>query len=140
MHRVLLVIGLAACAQAAPVSTSTPAPVDTPRPTVIFTGPNVPTMYKEAAAAVNSTFAHSPAKVSAAVRLAYASVGVPITLDDATGSRIGNADFYRARNFAGKSMAALVMQPSSAAISFDGLGGRLPALMSLTAAISMRSA
>jgi hypothetical protein len=51
--------------------------------------------------------------VSAAVRLAYASLEVLVTIDDASGKRIGNADFYRTRTFAGKAMTTLVNCGSS---------------------------
>ncbi len=115
MRRVLLVVWLAGCARAIPTSSALPAATssETPKATVLFTGPNIPTLYKEAAVASTTRFAKSPELVAAAVRLAYANIGVQVTVDDAIGKRIGNADFYRTRNFAGKPMAQLVACGSS---------------------------
>jgi hypothetical protein len=110
MRRVLLVVLCVGCAHAVPTSSGAPAaaPSDVKRPTALFTGPNLATVYKEAPTATTQSVAMSPAKVAAAVRLAYANLGVPITVDDVTGKRIGNADFYRSRTFAGKAMTTLV--------------------------------
>ncbi len=115
MRQVLLVVWLAGCARAVPTSSAPAATTSsgTPEPTALFTGPNIPTLYKDAAVASTTRFAKSPALVAAAVRLAYANIGVPVTVDDATGRRIGNADFYRSRNFAGKPMTELVACGSS---------------------------
>jgi hypothetical protein len=115
MRRVLLVVLCAGCAHAVPTSAAAPdaTPSDVRRPTALFTGPNLATVYKEAPTAAERTFPMPPAKVAAAVRLAYGNIGVPISIDDATGKRIGNADFYRSRTFAGKAMTTLVSCGSS---------------------------
>jgi len=115
MRRVLLVVWLAGCAHSVPTS-SAPTPATSPeptKPTVLFTSPNVPTLYKDAALAATMRFTKSPAMVAAAVRLAYSNIGVPVTVDNVAGRRIGNADFYRSRNFAGKAMTELVTCGSS---------------------------
>ncbi|MBL0172083.1 MAG: hypothetical protein IPP90_15430 [Gemmatimonadaceae bacterium] len=115
MRRVLLLVWLAGCARAVPTSSAVPptAPSDAPRPTPLFTSPDIPTLYKDAAVASTMRFKKSPALMAAAVRLAYANIGVPVTVDEPGGKRIGNADFYRSRNFAGKAMTELVSCGSS---------------------------
>ncbi len=74
----------------------------------IFTDPNVPTMYADRPVASTNTVPKPPEVVWQAVRLAYADIGVPITLDNPASQQLGNPDFYRSRTFAGRRMPELL--------------------------------
>ena len=108
MRRVLLLLLLTGCAKSVPTPEATPEtapPVTQALPTMIFQDPSRPIIYKDPATAATTTFTKPPNVVAAAVRLTYDRLKVPVTLDDATPMRIGNADFYRSRNFAEKQMS-----------------------------------
>lgn len=115
MRRALIFLLICGCARPVPTTTATPTAATNEKPsrTAIFNDPTLATVYKDAPSAIMASIAKPPQQVAAAMRLAYASIGVPITVDDAKGTRIGNADFFRSRNFAGKAMTQLVSCGSS---------------------------
>ena len=80
----------------------------TKQQTALFSDPVVATIYKDAPVASERRYDKSATEVMAAIRLAYAYIEVPVTLSDVNALRFGNADFYRARNFAGKPMVQLL--------------------------------
>jgi hypothetical protein len=79
----------------------------------LFTDPVVSTIFKDAPTASVRRFAGTVEEVTAALRLTYGSIEVPITVDDPRRMQLGNPDFFRTRNFAGESMAALLQCGSS---------------------------
>jgi hypothetical protein len=107
-------VGLAACASGGASGTSS-AP--TPKPQVVADNPNVRravmtdnagVMYSDAPLDQTRTIAAAPAVVLNATRQSFAGFMIPVTLDDAGTKRVGNADFYRSREFMGKRMVELV--------------------------------
>ncbi len=105
-RRSLLLLLLAGCAKSVPTPNAAPAAeprATSPQSTAIFRDGTRQTIYKDPETATTATFPKPPNVMAAAVRLAFAKLEVPVTVDDA-GARIGNADFYRARTFAGQRM------------------------------------
>lgn len=73
----------------------------------------VSTIFKDAPTASVRRLAGTVDEVTAALRLVYGNIEVPITVDDPRRMQLGNPDFYRTRNFAGESMAKLLQCGSS---------------------------
>ncbi|MBY0489294.1 MAG: hypothetical protein K2R93_05590 [Gemmatimonadaceae bacterium] len=90
---------------------------EAPKPKVVADNPNVRravlsdnsgVMYSDAPLDQMRTIAAAPATVLAATRGVFAGFMIPVTLDDPATKRVGNADFYRSREFMGKRMVELV--------------------------------
>lgn len=77
-------------------------------PAPIYQGPETPTMYAEAPRSVTGTIARPVPVVRAAVRQALADYSIPVTVDNAASGQIGNADFFRSRQFMGRPMTELM--------------------------------
>ena len=57
---------------------------------------------------VTDAFAPHLGELLAALRATFAEYGIPVTVDLPARGQVGNPDFYRARQFLGKSMVELV--------------------------------
>lgn len=79
-----------------------------PNPAPIYQGPETPTMYAEAPRSVTGSVARPVNVVRAAVRQTLVDYSIPVTLDNAATGQIGNADFYRSRQFMGRPMTEIV--------------------------------
>lgn len=97
-----LVVGVVGCASS---GASVEDAARNPRP--IFQGAETGTMYAEAARSVTGNIAKPVADVRAAARQALTDYSIPITVDNPAAGQIGNADFYRARQFMGRPMTEL---------------------------------
>lgn len=93
-----------------------PSP-EAPKPKIIVDNPNVRrtvmtdnsgVMYSDAPLDQLRTIAAAPTAVLAATRQTFAGFMIPVTLDDPATKRVGNADFYRSREFMGKRMVELL--------------------------------
>lgn len=107
LHPLLISCLLSACASSA-AGTKGAANGGEAQRVAIYTDASLATVYKDPSGSTAAPIAKSPAATSAAVRAAYANIGVLVTIDERNGARIGNADFYRVRTFAGKSMPELL--------------------------------
>ncbi|MCA0374209.1 MAG: hypothetical protein LCH84_00985 [Gemmatimonadetes bacterium] len=109
--------GTTAAPAAGTTRTSGSAPTTTTaaarRGDALYSDETVPMVFKDAPMASMRRLAGTPAEVLAAVRVVYASLEVPITVDDARTMQVGNGDFFRTRTFAGKPMNALLQCGSS---------------------------
>lgn len=74
----------------------------------IFSDPGLSTMYADAPRETERRVAQPVPAVLAALRTTFAAYGIPVTLDQPARGQVGNPDFYRSRQFLGKSMVELV--------------------------------
>ena len=79
-----------------------------PRQNVVFSGPDAPTIFTDKEHAVAISINKPQAVVYAAVKKVYGDLEVPLTVDDARNHQLGNADFFKARQFGGKAMTQFV--------------------------------
>lgn len=107
-----LAVTLGACASSGSSGTA-----GAPKPKVVVDNPNVRravmtdnsgVMYSDAPPDQSRVIAAAPAAVLTATRQTYAGFMIPVTLDDPATKRVGNADFYRTREFMGRRMVELV--------------------------------
>lgn len=117
-HRVapgvaLILMTAAAGTGCASANASAPVQGVNPRQAVIYSGPDAPTMYADAARAAQHVFTADPARVWAAVKQTYLDYGIPVTIENPTAKQIGNPDFYRTRQFMGRPMTELLSCGSS---------------------------
>ncbi len=102
MRRLALLLVLCGCASA-----GTPEET-TPRQAKIFQSPETGTLLGEQPRAVKTQIAAPPATVWLAAKQVYASFEIPMNVDNPAAHQLGNADFYKARQMAGKPMTQWV--------------------------------
>ena len=100
---IVALLGLGACASA-----GTPGEEPAAHQATIFSSPQSPTILAEAPRAATANIARPPAAVWLAVKKVYADLEVPLTVENTSAHQMGNADFYKSRQFGGQPMAQLV--------------------------------
>lgn len=103
MRRMLLILGVTACASAGQPTNDT-----TPKQAVVFASSETGIMMADRPHATTATIAAPPASVWLAVKKVYADWDIPVTVENPSGHQIGNENFWKMRNIAGKSMTAFV--------------------------------
>ncbi|HEV8446974.1 MAG TPA: hypothetical protein VGQ44_09135 [Gemmatimonadaceae bacterium] len=104
MRRVALLILLGGCAS----SGSTPEGYN-PKPAVIYAGDQSNARLEaERPHPSTVTIAADPAIVWAAAKQAYASLEIPLGIENPTAHTLGNQNFYKSRTLAGESMTLFV--------------------------------
>jgi hypothetical protein len=106
-----LLLTLSACASGSAPGTAAapkPAPPDNPNVRRAIMSDNAGVLYSDAPLDQVRTIAAAPAAVLNATRQVFAGFMIPVTLDDPATKRVGNADFYRSREFMGRRMVELV--------------------------------
>lgn len=101
----MLAVGtlLIGCASSGPKVAAPPT-----SPAVMFTTTEtVSTMVADRPVSVTAAVAKPKPAVMSLVRQVMADYNVQLTIDDVAGGRLGNAEFYKTRQFAGKPMADL---------------------------------
>jgi len=103
MRRLLLLVSLVGCASAP----STPSSTDdgAARP-VIFTGDRI--IEGERPRATATTIPVQPSVAWPAVKKAYESLGVEVTVDNPAAHQLGNQSFYKTRTLGGHRMSEFV--------------------------------
>src|SRR5689334_16775969 len=104
MRRVVLLLLLGGCASA-----GTPGEDVTQRQPVIYSGDKTTaTIVGEKPRASVMSLTATPAAVWMAVKQTYASIEVPLSIENPSAHQLGNSNFYKARNFAGEPMTQFV--------------------------------
>jgi hypothetical protein len=103
MRRLLLLVALAGCASGPSYSEQT-----VPRQATLYSSPETGTILGERPRVIAATFPVAPAAAWLAVKKVYAELDVPITVENPTVHQIGNQNFYKARQFAGRPMPEYV--------------------------------
>jgi len=104
MRRLALLILLAGCASA-----GTPGENVTEKQPVIYAGDrSTATLLGEKPRASMMTIAAGPAAVWLAAKKAYASMDVPVIVENPTTHQLGNANFFKSRSMAGQPMTQFV--------------------------------
>lgn len=103
MRRMLLILGLTACASAGQPSDDT-----TPKQAVVFASSETGVMMADRPHATIATIAAPPASVWLAVKKVYADWDIPVTVENPPGHQIGNENFWKMRNIGGKPMTTFV--------------------------------
>ncbi len=105
MRRAIILLLLCGCASAgSSVETSN----STPKQAVIYSSPETGILLAERPRASTATIAAAPAAVWFAVKKVYADWEIPVTVENPSARQIGNQNFYRSRQIAGRSMAEFV--------------------------------
>lgn len=104
MRRVALLVLASGCASAG----STPEAITTKQP-IIYAGPETGGVLRADQPHPSMlAIAAPPATVWAAVKQAYASIGVPVSLENPQAHQLGNQNFYKSRDLAGQPMTEFV--------------------------------
>ena len=103
MRRTLLLFVLCGCASAGTTSEDT-----TPRQATVLAGGTTPTILAERPHATAAVIAAAPKDVWAATQKVYASLEIPVTVENPLAHQLGNANFYKTRQLAGESMTRFV--------------------------------
>ena len=103
MRRTLLLIALAGCVRGPTYSEEL-----TPRQPTIFTDPSTGTILGEHPRAVGTAIDSPPAAAWLAVKKVYSELEVPLSVENPSVHQIGNQNFYKTRQFAGRSMTEFV--------------------------------
>jgi hypothetical protein len=103
MRRIALLLAICGCASA-----GTPENDTTPRQAKIFQSAETGTLLGEQPRAVKAELSAPPATVWLAAKQVYTSFDIPVTVDNPSAHQLGNADFYKSRQLAGRSMAQFV--------------------------------
>lgn len=80
----------------------------TPKQAAIYSSAETGLVLGERPRAAVTTLAVAPATVWLAVKKVYLELEIPLTVENPSARQIGNQNFYRTRNFAGRAMASLV--------------------------------
>jgi hypothetical protein len=103
MRRTFLLIALAGCVRG-PVHSEEL----TPRQPTIFSDPSTGTLLGEHPRAVAATITSPPAESWLAVKKVYSELEIPVTVENPGVHQIGNQNFYKTRQLAGRSMTEFV--------------------------------
>jgi hypothetical protein len=103
MRREILLLLACGCASAGTQSSET-----TPRQPTILVDPQVGTIMGDQPRAETAMIAAPPATVWNAAKKVYASLGIPVTVDNPAAHQLGNANFFASRQFAGQPMTKFV--------------------------------
>jgi hypothetical protein len=104
MRRLLLLIALGGCASAGQTLDDT-----TPRQATILAGDrNSNTIYADRPIAAATTIAAPPAAVWLAAKKTYADFEIPLVIENPTTHQMGNANFFKSRQLAGRPMVDFV--------------------------------
>lgn len=103
MRRAFLLVLACGCASA-----GTPSAETNPRQPTILVDPSVGMIMGDRPRAEASTIAAPPAAVWTAAKKVYASLGIPLTVENPAAHQLGNPNFYAARQFAGQPMTKFV--------------------------------
>jgi hypothetical protein len=104
MRRVFLLFVLAGCASAG----NAPPDESTSRQPVIFTSKETGTLYGEKPLAATAQLAVAPATVWFAVKKVYTDLDIPVDVENPSARQIGNANFAKMRQLAGRPMTEFV--------------------------------
>lgn len=103
MRRAFMLLLACGCASAGTQSGET-----TPRQPTILVDPQVGTIMGDRPRAESATIAAPPAVVWTAAKKVYASLGIPLAVDNPAAHQLGNQNFYASRQFAGQPMTKFV--------------------------------
>jgi hypothetical protein len=104
MRRILLLLALSGCASAGQTLDDT-----TPRQATILAGDrNTGSIYAERPHAVGMAIAAPPAAVWLAAKKTYADFEIPLAVENPTTHQMGNANFFKSRQLAGRPMVDFV--------------------------------
>jgi hypothetical protein len=103
MRRALLLLVVGGC-----VSSNTPPEESTPRQAAIFQSRETGTILAEAPRSVSIDVPALPAAVWVAVKKTYADFEVPLAVENPAAHQLGNSNFYKMRQLAGKPMVDFV--------------------------------
>jgi hypothetical protein len=104
MRRIALFLLLGGCASA-----GTPSEDVTPKQPVIYAGDqSTATLLGERPRATSMALAVGPAAVWMAAKQVYASIEVPVAIENPTAHQLGNSNFFKARSMAGQPMTQFV--------------------------------
>lgn len=103
MRRTLLLIALAGCASGPSFSEEL-----TPRQPTIFTDQSTGTILGDHPRAVGVAIAAPPAAAWLAVKKVYSEFDIPLTVENPSVHQIGNQNFYKTRQLAGRAMTEFV--------------------------------
>ncbi|HEX8942372.1 MAG TPA: hypothetical protein VF785_04485 [Gemmatimonadaceae bacterium] len=105
MRRALLLLALCGCASG---GTSSESSNTTPKQAAIYSSPETGVLLAERPTASSATIAAPPAAVWLAVKKIYADWDIPVTVENPSTHQIGNPNFSKSRQMAGKSMTDFV--------------------------------
>lgn len=105
MRRALFLLVLCGCASAGSTSESSNS---TPKQAALYSSPETGLLLAERPRASVTTIAAPPATVWLAVKKVYADWEIPLTVENPSTHQIGNQNFYKSRQIAGKSMTEFV--------------------------------
>jgi len=105
MRRAILLLLLCGCASA---GTSSETSNSTPKQAAIYTSPETGTLLAERPRASVTTIAAPPAAVWFAVKKVYADWDIPVTVDNPSAHQVGNQNFFKTHQIAGRSMTEFV--------------------------------
>jgi hypothetical protein len=105
MRRGLFLFLLCGCASAGTTSETSNS---TPKQAAIYSSPETGLLLAERPRASSATIAAPPAAVWLAVKKVYADWEIPLTVENPSTHQIGNQNFYKSRQIAGKSMVDFV--------------------------------
>jgi hypothetical protein len=105
MRRALFLLLVCGCASGGnTVETSN----STPKQAAIYSSPETGVLLAERPRASVTTIAAPPAAVWLAVKKVYGDWEIPVTVENPSAHQIGNQNFYKSRQIAGKSMTDFV--------------------------------
>ena len=105
MRRAFLFLLLCGCASG---GTPSEGSNSTPKQAAIFSSPETGLLLAERPRASSATIAAAPAAVWFAVKKVYADWEIPVTVENPSAHQVGNQNFYKSRQIAGKSMTDFV--------------------------------
>lgn len=105
MRRAFLLLLLCGCASA---GTSPPTSDSTPKQAVIYSSSETGTLLAERPRASIAMIAAPPASVWLAVKKVYADWDIPLAVENTSTRQIGNQNFVKIRQVAGRSMTQFV--------------------------------
>jgi hypothetical protein len=105
MRRTFLLVLLGGCASGGASSETSNS---TPKQAAIFSSSETGLLLAERPRASVTTIVAPPAAVWLAVKKVYADWEIPLTVENPSAHQIGNQNFYRSRQIAGRSMSEFV--------------------------------
>jgi hypothetical protein len=105
MRRALFLLVLCGCASAGSTSETSNS---TPKQAALYSSPETGVLLAERPRASVAAIAAPPATVWLAVKKVYADWDIPLTVENPSTHQIGNQNFFKTRQIAGKSMTDFV--------------------------------